>query len=111
VIARDNGAEWGDVAELMWVALGLTAILQLCVIIVIGSQCRKIERTQNEHARHLFALNQVDKAQARLIEGVRQRIYSDSHSHDHSPLHYERHSSGGRRGHRGERSSGDGQVQ
>lgn len=60
---------------LMFVGLGITAILQLVVILVMGGAVRRIERVTREHDRHLFALNQLNRAQARQIGILRSELF------------------------------------
>ena len=91
--------------ELTATALGLTCILQIIIVTIIAAKVRRMERTQNEHARHLFALNQLDRAMARQIGLVRREIYRLDQCPCHSGYHCLRPSPRPR----GERTTGDGQ--
>jgi hypothetical protein len=91
--------------EMMFIALGLTCILQLVIILLVGAKVRRLERTINEHSRHLYALNQLDRAMARQIDLVRRAIKRIEECTCHSGCPFVRTTPAPR----GERTTGDGQ--
>jgi hypothetical protein len=92
-------------AEIMWVSLGLTCILQLIIILMVGAKVRHIERTINAHGRLFDSLNRLDKATAHQIVVMRAEIKGHTHSPDHSHCHCFQPLREGR----GERTIGDDQ--
>lgn len=101
-IGRENGRRMDQLAMMI---LGLTCILQVIIVLIVGHKVHRLERTINAHDRLFDSLNRLDKATARQIAIMRVEIKGHNHSADHSHCHCFQPL----RGDRGEISIGNGQ--
>ena len=92
--------------QLVSMILGLTCILQIIIVLIVGHKVRTLERTINAHDRLFDSLNRLDKATAHQIAIMRWEIKRL----DHSVVNVQCHCFRPPRPHRGERTIGDGQL-